>query len=93
MSRRRIHVLVAGRVQGVFFRRTTVEEAGRLGLTGWVRNRTDGRVEIEAEGPEAALQSFLAFCRRGPGQAQVDEVAVVDRPVRGEAGFSLQEGE
>ena len=93
MSHRRIHVILAGRVQGVFFRRTTVEVAERLGLAGWVRNRPDGRVELEAEGPDEALDALLAFCRRGPQHARVDELVVVHHPPRGEMGFRVKEGE
>lgn len=91
MSRRRIHVVVRGRVQGVFFRKATVETAGRLGVTGWVRNRTDGGVELEAEGTEEAVEALLAFCRRGPEAARVDEVVVQHHPVRGDTGFRVEE--
>ena len=93
MSRRRIHVILAGQVQGVFFRRSTVQEAERLGLAGWVRNTPDGRVELEAEGAEEALDALLAFCRRGPPRARVDELVVVHHPARGEVGFRVREGE
>jgi acylphosphatase len=91
MPRRRIHVVVQGRVQGVFFRRATVETAGRLGVTGWVRNRTDGGVELEAEGTEEAVEALLAFCRRGPEAARVDEVVVRHHPVCGDTGFRVEE--
>ncbi len=93
MSRRRIHVILAGRVQGVFFRRSAVQEAQHLGLAGWVKNRSDGRVELEAEGTEEAVDAFLAFCRRGPQGARVDEVHVVHHSPRGEVGFQVKEGE
>lgn len=73
-DRARLHLLVSGLVQGVFFRQTTVDEARRLGLAGWVRNLPDGRVEVEAEGARDALQRLLAFCRRGPPAARVDDV-------------------
>jgi acylphosphatase len=89
---RRIHVIVTGRVQGVFFRKTTVQEAERLGLTGWVKNRPDGAVELEAEGPDEALDAFLAFCRRGPEHARVDELKVAHHPARGDVGFRVEEG-
>jgi acylphosphatase len=92
MSRRRIHVIVTGRVQGVFFRKTTVQEAERLGLSGWVKNRSDGKVEIEAEGTDEALDAFLAFCRRGPEHARVDELAVAHHPARGDVGFRVEDG-
>jgi acylphosphatase len=91
MTRRRIHVIVKGRVQGVFFRKTTVQEAERLGLSGWVKNRSDGTVEIQAEGTEEALEAFLAFCRRGPQHARVEDVAVAHHPARGEVGFRVEE--
>ena len=91
MSRRRIHLLLAGRVQGVFFRRSALEEATRWGVSGWVRNCADGRLELEAEGTEEALEAFLAFCRRGPERARVDEVAVADRPLRGDTGFRVED--
>ncbi|MGO8969671.1 MAG: acylphosphatase [Myxococcaceae bacterium] len=93
MSRRRIHVILSGRVQGVFFRRATVEVAERLGLAGWVQNLGDGRLELEAEGSEEALDAFLAFCRRGPEAARVDQLLVVHKPARDEVGFRLKEGE
>ncbi len=92
MSRRRIHVLLAGRVQGVFFRRSAAEAAARLGVSGWVKNLPDGRVELEAEGSPEAVEAFLAFCRRGPERARVEEVLVVDRPARGDVGFQMEDG-
>ena len=73
---RRAHLVVSGRVQGVWFRASTKEQAERLGLTGWVRNRRNGDVEILAEGNEEALAEFLAWCRRGPRGAEVAKVDV-----------------
>ncbi|HSN14814.1 MAG TPA: acylphosphatase [Anaeromyxobacteraceae bacterium] len=72
----RVHLFVSGRVQGVFFRQSTVDEARRLGVSGWVTNLPDGRVEVEAEGERRALEALLAFCRRGPPSARVDLVDV-----------------
>ena len=91
MARRRIHVVVRGRVQGVFFRKSTAETAGRLGVTGWVRNLSDGGVELEAEGTDEALEALLAFCRTGPVHAQVDEVLVAHPPVLGDTAFRVKE--
>lgn len=69
-----LHVWVSGRVQGVFFRDTTRCEARALGLTGWVRNLGDGRVEAVFYGTRSACESALAFVHRGPAQAQVSGV-------------------
>ncbi len=71
---RRLHATVRGRVQGVGFRATTRYEAQKLGLSGWVRNRTDGTVEVDAEGDEQRLEAFLAYLRQGPLGAHVDAV-------------------
>lgn len=67
----RLHLYISGRVQGVFYRQTTVRIARQLGLKGWVRNLPDGRVEAIAEGPQDAIASFLALCQKGPPDAQV----------------------
>lgn len=63
---KRVHAFYAGRVQGVGFRFTAEETAKQLGVTGWVRNLRDGRVEVVAEGGEEALQRFLEQIRTGP---------------------------
>jgi len=75
-DRRRIHACVSGRVQGVYYRASTREMAASLGLAGWVRNLPDGRVELEAEGPERDMGMLLAWLREGPPSARVDDVAV-----------------
>lgn len=75
MHLRTIQLRITGRVQGVGFREALREEALRLGLTGWVRNRTDGSVEALAQGSEAALAALLAWARRGPPAARVARVA------------------
>jgi acylphosphatase len=72
----RARIVVTGVVQGVAFRAHAVDEARRLGLRGWVRNRADGAVEAEAEGERAAVEALVAWCRRGPPAAQVDSVDV-----------------
>jgi acylphosphatase len=70
----RMRILISGRVQGVCFRQATMDEAAGLGLNGWVRNRPDGRVEIEAEGKLANLKMLEAWAYRGPRMARVDQV-------------------
>jgi len=91
MAARRVHVLISGRVQGVFFRQSAVEEAQRLGVAGWVRNRPDGRVEAEAEGLDEAVEAFVTFCRRGPDRARVEGVMVRERPLQGATHFVLEQ--
>ena len=76
MSMKQVQVTVKGRVQGVFFRAATQREARRLGLTGWVKNRGDGAVEILAEGEEISLRQLSMWAERGPSAARVDDVQV-----------------
>jgi acylphosphatase len=91
MSPRRVAVLVSGSVQGVFFRSATAERAERLGLTGWVRNLPDGRVEAEFQGPAEAVEEILLFCARGPAGATVEDVEVRDVDAReGDALFAVR---
>ncbi len=72
----RAHVWISGRVQGVFFRAHTKEVAEKLGLTGWVRNLPDGRVEAVFEGEEEAVKEAIEWCKRGPPLARVEKVEV-----------------
>ncbi|HEX9902090.1 MAG TPA: acylphosphatase [Acidobacteriota bacterium] len=74
IEKKRAHLFVSGLVQGVFFRDHTQRWASSLGLTGWVRNLGDGRVEALAEGPEADLQAFISLLRQGPPQARVEDI-------------------
>ena len=76
MAKIRAHVFVEGRVQGVFFRDTTRARARRLGVTGWVRNLPDGRVEAVFEGEEDAVRQMVDFVHRGPPEAIVTHVDV-----------------
>jgi acylphosphatase len=87
----RVRVEAAGLVQGVYFRSAVRDEAERLGLTGWVRNRDDGRVEAEFQGAPGAVAEAVSFCRGDPGQARVDDLSVVNLPpVEGEHAFAVQ---
>jgi acylphosphatase len=86
----RCRAVVSGRVQGVFFRETCERVASGLGVSGWVRNRTDGTVEVVAEGERAAVDDLLAWCRSGSPRARVDQVDVTDEPVAGERRFRVR---
>jgi acylphosphatase len=70
----RVHLKIEGRVQGVFFRASTINQAQSLGLTGWVMNCYDGSVEAVAEGSRAQLEQLVNWCHRGPPGAVVKEV-------------------
>ena len=71
-----VHLLVHGHVQGVFFRASTQKKAEGLGLSGWVKNRPDGSVEIHAEGSREKLEELIAWCRNGPPQAEVSTIGL-----------------
>lgn len=84
MAQKRIHLVCRGRVQGVFFRASTQREARRLGLTGWVKNRADGAVEVVAEGEEDQVKDLLAWAQHGPTTARVERVDTRWRSYTGE---------
>jgi acylphosphatase len=88
---RRISARVTGRVQGVAYRASTVAEARRHGVVGWVRNRSDGAVELEAEGTPDQIDALLAWCRRGPTAARVIDVQVQElAPTGQEPDFDVR---
>lgn len=84
------HFIVSGQVQGVFFRASTESTARRLGLTGWVRNLRDGRVELVACGEEAPLRELEQWLRQGPRHARVEQVAVQEAALESFPGFSVR---
>jgi acylphosphatase len=73
-DRERAHVYVSGQVQGVFFRDSARKKAERLGLTGWVENLPDGRVEALFEGPQEKVREMIQWCGEGPPHATVEDV-------------------
>lgn len=86
----RARVIVTGQVQGVFFRDSTRRLATQAGITGWVRNLPDGRVEALFEGEEEAVRRLVAWCRHGPPEARVRDVAVTWEQATGEfARFTI----
>lgn len=86
----RRHLVVRGRVQGVGYRWSLSREARRLGVAGWVRNRPDGTVEAVAEGSDDAVAALVAWCRSGPGGAQVTGVDVTDEAPERLTGFAIE---
>ena len=84
---RRARVRVRGLVQGVYFRAETQARARSLAIGGWVRNAADGSLEAVFEGTDERVDSMVAWCRRGPAGARVDDVEVTWEEPVGEAGF------
>ena len=76
MAAVRAHVVIRGRVHGVWYRGSMEQEAHRLGVAGWVRNRPDGTVEAEIEGARHAVEALIRWAHGGPPAARVDDVAV-----------------
>lgn len=87
------HLLITGHVQGVGYRGSMVQAAERFGVQGWVRNRSDGRVEACAWGTAQAVQALIDWAHQGPAHARVDRVVVGNVPDGGPApqGFTQSE--
>jgi acylphosphatase len=83
------HILVSGRVQGVYFRTSCVDIARKLGITGWVRNLPDGRVEIMASGGFGIIDDFLKWCAQGPSGARVENLSFEDKPAQTFENFTI----
>ena len=91
MTQIRAHGWVEGRVQGVYFRSHVAERAEALGVTGWVSNAEDGRVEVVAEGPRDAVESLISACRAGSPSSIVTDVKIVRGPATGQfKSFSVR---
>ncbi|MFB6129500.1 MAG: acylphosphatase [Salinigranum sp.] len=86
----RAHVFVSGRVQGVFYRANTRDAAEERGLSGWVRNLEDGRVEAVFEGPADAVEGMVEWCHTGSPAADVADVSVEYDDPAGEDGFRIR---
>jgi acylphosphatase len=86
----RRRVLVSGRVQGVWFRESCRREAEAAGVSGWVRNRSDQRVEAVFEGEPSSVLAMVTWCAIGPPMARVTGVDVVDEEPTGEVGFRVR---
>lgn len=81
------HLMILGRVQGVFYRNWAIAAAVRLGLAGWVRNRTHGSVEVFVEGPEDAVLQFISLAQDGPPAARVARIEVAEATTEGFSSF------
>ncbi|MBD3249888.1 acylphosphatase [Candidatus Woesearchaeota archaeon] len=91
MMKKRIHLIIKGNVQGVFFRANAKKKAISLGLTGWVRNDPDGTVETVAEGEKSRLDEFKSWCLKGPSSAEVSDVDSETQEATGEfTTFSIR---
>jgi acylphosphatase len=85
-----LHVMISGRVQGVWYRASTKQKAEELGLAGWVKNTVDGNVEAVFEGEESTVNEMISWCRIGPPLAQVDDVKIIRKCVGGNfTGFTI----
>jgi acylphosphatase len=82
-------VRVSGKVQGVYFRQTTMAKAQEFGITGWVKNEHDGSVAAELEGDEPQVSTMLEWMKKGPERASVDELQISEGKVRGYADFRI----
>ena len=90
----RVHLWIAGRVQGVMFRQSAVEVAEELGLGGWVRNLRDGRVELVIQGPPEDVGEMVDWCRHGPPAAIVQDVELHQEPATaGRREFEIRPSE
>ncbi len=83
--------VASGRVQGVYYRASTQQEARRLAVAGWVRNRPDGKVEARLEGAPDAVEALLSLMRRGPEGARVTDLAVTEVIPRDDTDFVVTE--
>lgn len=84
-----VNLIVKGKVQGVFFRAEAKENADRLGVKGWIKNREDGNVEVMAKGSEEALNAFIAWCRTGSKKAAVTDVIVTPLRIEDFESFEI----
>ena len=91
MNIRRVRAIVSGKVQGVFYRKSTVDEAQQRSLSGWVKNLADGRVEFVAEGKSEAVESLIEWAKNGPPFARVSGIELFEEtPIGDKNGFWVQ---
>ncbi|WP_130806268.1 acylphosphatase [Senegalia massiliensis] len=79
---KRVNIEIFGRVQGVGFRYYTTQEANKLNISGWVTNRIDGSVEIDAQGKEENIEKFIEWTKSGPSHARVDNINISEKSIK-----------
>lgn len=84
MAKKRSHIFVSGRVQGVYYRQTTLKVAAELEVSGWVKNLMDGRVEALIEGDADAVDTMVEWCKKGPSSAKVTQLENFEEEYKGE---------
>ena len=87
---KRLVIIVSGRVQGVFYRASTKDQAGLLGVNGFVRNEANGDIYIEAEGDEAQLEKLLTWCHKGPPRSIVQKIITLEKELIGFKNFEVR---
>lgn len=85
-----IHLLIKGKVQGVFYRASAKEIADKLKVAGWVKNTPDGTVEAVVTGSDEQIQSFIEWCKEGPAKAKVTDVIITRQPEISYKSFTIQ---
>lgn len=85
-----VHIIVSGRVQGVFFRDNTRRKAGELGLVGYAKNLADGNVEVAVEGDEEKIKELIEFIKNGPGVAKVTDVKIRHKELENFKSFEIR---
>lgn len=84
-----VHLLIKGKVQGVFYRASAKDVAEQLNLTGWIRNTSEGDVESVVTGDEDLVNEFIEWCKKGPGKAKVKKVVVSEKEAEQFVSFSI----
>ena len=88
--KRSVKINIYGRVQGVGFRYSALQKANEMGITGFVKNRTDGSVYMEVEGEKDLIEEFISWCKRGPSWSRVDDLKVMDIPFNNYRSFCIK---
>lgn len=84
-----VNVSIQGKVQGVWFRKSAKDEADNLSVTGFVRNEPNGGVYLEAEGESVSIDAFVEWCKKGPDNAEVQNIDVTEGPLKQFADFKI----